>query len=254
MRFSIASWNIGGGIPGESHQFGGQSRLEYYADIIRATRPDILCLQEAHEYANGDTQAKQMAELADYPNFVTIPLSSSHLAADAWLSLAVLSKFPIRECAVRKFPRMEYTSIGPNGHEWTLHDKGYLILEIEVAPATSLNVINGHCFPLHHFTSEPPNSSRFARIWEMLRADLERLLSEDYAIVAIDLNYPRPEAVLGDLIGARSFVPTFTGTPTKPSGVQHDFILKGPNLTTQRYQVIDTMADHHYCYAEFGLL
>lgn len=50
MALSIATWNIGGGITGDSHQVNGCPNLPYYADVLRQYLPDIVCIQEAHHY------------------------------------------------------------------------------------------------------------------------------------------------------------------------------------------------------------
>jgi hypothetical protein len=44
MDIRFASWNIGGGILGESHQEGGKANLGYYVNFLREYKPDIVCL------------------------------------------------------------------------------------------------------------------------------------------------------------------------------------------------------------------
>ena len=252
MRFSLATWNIGGGILGRSHQYGVEAQLDYYAGIVRGTRPDILCLQECHEYARFTNQARQLAESLGYSHFITSRLSASHLAAEAWLSLAVLSNFQITSHSFRQFPSYDLTSIGPNGHQWELFDKGYLILTLQIDESRELAVVNGHCYPLHHF-DEQPTSRRFRPMWQMLRRDLQQLARDSLTVVALDLNYPAPEELLGDLLNPDLFRPSFLGVPTKPSGIQHDFIFYGPGMLCVDYHVEPTNSDHSYCFAELEI-
>ena len=45
MRFSLASWNIGGGILGASHQYGGKVEIEYYAQLLSEVQAQWPCLK-----------------------------------------------------------------------------------------------------------------------------------------------------------------------------------------------------------------
>ncbi|WP_344414573.1 endonuclease/exonuclease/phosphatase family protein [Pseudonocardia ailaonensis] len=251
MQISVGSWNIGGAILGKSHQRNGQPSLHYYIDLIEAERPDILCLQEAHEFVDGTPgQAIQIAKAAGFAHCVSQRLSRSHLADDAWLSIATLSRFPISDTRFRLFPRFELEAVGPDFRPWKLHDKGYIVSRVQLEGDIELDVLNAHCFPLHRFRTAATKAS-FRPVWQMLRNELFGL-SQRNSVAAMDLNYPEPETLLGDSLGEGSFSLAFR-SPTKPSGAQHDFILSSESLKIIGDRVLPTRSDHSYCMADFQI-
>jgi len=242
----LATWNIGGGILGDSHQRRGSPSLDYFASVLKTNTPDIACLQEAHDYhGRREGQIEYLARLVGYPYRASFPVSESHLAPDASLALGILSRFPIRDVAYREFPNPRLEAVGPNGEPWLLHDKGYAVGSIETGCRT-LGIVTGHCFPLHRFGASPVEP-RFAPMWEMLAQDLRAVGSAGEAWVAMDMNYGRVGDLLGDVLRSGSYFSAFDGTPTTPDGVQCDHILYGRAMRLLTTTVAPTESDHSYC-------
>ncbi|WP_344981616.1 endonuclease/exonuclease/phosphatase family protein [Streptosporangium fragile] len=246
MVLKLATWNIGGGMLGRSHQRAGSPSLDYYASVLNTNLPDVVCLQEAHDYDGlREGQTERLAALASYPYFASFPVSESHLAADANLALGVLSRFPIRDFTYRQFPNPKLEGVGPNDESWQLHDKGYAVGFTEVGDRT-LALVTGHCFPLHRFGASPVEP-RFAPMWQMLAQDLLTVGGTGEAWAAMDLNHGRVADLLGEVLRSGSYFSAFDGTPTTPKGAQWDHILYGRALRLLSTMVAPTASDHSYC-------
>jgi endonuclease/exonuclease/phosphatase family metal-dependent hydrolase len=246
----IATWNIGGGILGESHQRGARQSLDYYASILAEHRPDVVCLQEAHDYHGRRAgQAEYLAGCLGYPHFASFPTSDSHLAENASLALGIVSRFPLQDAVYKQFPNPGVKVVGPDGQKWELHDKGYVVGRLDLGCRT-LGLLNGHCFPLHHFDVSP-TAPMFAPAWEMLRADLLAIGAAGPALATVDLNYARPTDLLGEVLRPGHYINAFDATPTTPIGMQKDFILYGRAIRLLSTTVATTSSDHSYCQASF---
>ncbi|WP_394617090.1 endonuclease/exonuclease/phosphatase family protein [Lentzea sp. JNUCC 0626] len=242
----IATWNIGGGILGESHQRDGTPMLDHHVSVLEEHGPDVVFLQEAHERpAPREGQVEHLARNAGYPHFASFPVSESHLEKNSSLALGVLSRFPISTAAYRRFPSFRLEAAGPHGTPWKLHDKGYVAGTIDLG-SHPLGFLNAHCFPLHRF-GHSPTEPRFAAMWEMLSAELLALCDAGPAVAAFDLNHEPVEEVLGEVLGPGRYTNSFTGTTT-PGGAQRDYILHSPGVTTRAATVLDTGSDHSYCH------
>ena len=243
---ALATWNIGGGILGESHQRHGSPSLDHYASVLRANMPDVVCLQETHDYhGRREGQTQQLAGLTGYPHFASFPVSESHLAPDASLALGILSRFPLRDFTYRQLPNPGLEGVGPDGESWRLHDKGYAVGLFEV-DGRAFGLLTGHCFPLHRFGASPVEP-RFAPMWEMLAQDLMAIGRAGEAWVGMDLNHERVGDLLGDVLRSGSYLTAFDGTPTAPGGTQRDHILYGSAMRLLTTTVARTESDHSYC-------
>jgi hypothetical protein len=246
MLLKLATWNIGGGILGESHQRDQNPSLDYYVSVLKEHLPDVVCLQEAHDYhGRREGQAEYLARCVGYPYFASFPTSGSHMAADASLALGILSGFPLENFVYRKFPNPQLEAVGPSGESWRLHDKGYVVGFTDLGDRT-LGLINGHCFPLQHFGASPVEP-RFAQMWEMLTQDLLAVGGAGEAWAAIDMNYGRVGDLLVDVLRSGSYFNAFDSTPTTPEGTQFDHILYGHAMRLLTTTVAPTESDHSYC-------
>ncbi|WP_432100345.1 endonuclease/exonuclease/phosphatase family protein [Streptomyces sp. WAC 04229] len=252
-RLLIGTWNIGGGVLDVSHRKGAPAQLGYHIDRLMRARPEILCLQESHTFRDGRAgQAQEIARALGADWFHTWPLSESHLAPDADLSLAVLSRWPLSAPRTVTFPNPGLTTTGPDGDHWRILDKGYMVVEADLA-GTSLRIANAHCFPLHYFgtTAAAP---RFAPLWNRLADDLLTLARFGPTLVTVDLNHQPVEDLLGRLFESGVYTSAANGSPTTPKGIQQDYILyTGADLRLVETAVIPTRADHHYVQALFEL-
>jgi endonuclease/exonuclease/phosphatase family metal-dependent hydrolase len=245
---SLATWNIGGGILGESHQRDGRPILDYHTSLIKETNPDVICLQEAHDYGGAHIdQARHIGERAGYPFADIFPYSPSHLQKGASLSLGIISRFPLTSSCYKQFPNPGLRGSGPNGEEWSLFDKGYVELTLDIDGRT-ITLANAHCFPLHHFHARP-TEGRFANIWNQLIDDLLAIRRTAPALVAIDLNHQPIEELLGPVLRPDKYYNAFNETPTTPKGTQQDYILYDNRVRLVTTVVKPTEADHSYCQA-----
>jgi|SRR5215813_1731388 len=251
VAIKAATWNIGGGILGKSHQRDGRPSLDYYVSVLKKYSPDIVCLQEAHDYSGSqEGQSEQLANQCGYPYVASFPVSKSHMVSHADLALGILSRFPIRSCEYKQFPNPGLSATGPNGDTWEMADKGYVRSRIELESGT-IGVINAHCFPFHYFSASP-TEPRFANIWNILMRDMRGLQREAAAFVAIDLNHEPIQDLLSAALGPGKYDNAFENTPTTPDGVQQDYILYSDGAHLITTSVTPTESDHSYCQARIA--
>lgn len=242
----MATWNIGGGITGDSHQTDGSPDLESYAETLLKHRPNLICLQESHHYLGDNTnQANELAKLMGYKYSSSTPISASHLEPHARLALGLISEFPIVNTKYTKFHNPGLTSIGPRGEEWKLFDKGYCTHTIEIGNR-EISVLNAHCFPLHYFSSQA-TEERFSHIWENLANGLAAARQDTPCVAAIDLNYDDIETLLGAELTPNRYTSAINKAPTTPKGIQQDYLLYTPGFRLLTKSVIPTKSDHHLC-------
>ncbi|MEX0167518.1 endonuclease/exonuclease/phosphatase family protein [Streptomyces sp. LMG1-1-1.1] len=242
----LATWNVGGGILGESHQRDGIPSLDHHASVLEEHAPDVVCLQETHDYhGRREGQSEELARRAGYPYAASFPVSPSHMAEDASLALGVLSRFPLADMAYKRFPHPPLRTSGPRGERWTLHDKGYVVGSVDLG-GRRLGLLNGHLFPLRRFGVSPMDPE-FARMREMLTEDLLGMGGAGTAFAGLDANYGRIGELLADVVGAGGYRSAFEGTPTTPKGVQQDHILYGHGMRLLSTTVAATESDHAYC-------
>jgi endonuclease/exonuclease/phosphatase family metal-dependent hydrolase len=252
VTIKAATWNIGGGILGDSHQREGCPSLDYYSSILAKYSPDLVCLQEAHDYSDcQEGQTEYLARRCGYPHVVSFPVSSSHMISHARLALGIMSRFPIKRSEYRQFPNPGLSATGPVGDPWRMADKGYVRSTIELGSRT-MGVINAHCFPFHYFGASP-TERRFANIWDMLIRDMESLSRETPALVAIDLNYEPVQDLLGKALGPGKYGNAFENTPTTPWGAQQDYVLYSHGISLIATSVTPTESDHSYCQVSIAL-
>jgi endonuclease/exonuclease/phosphatase family metal-dependent hydrolase len=237
---------------GASHQLHGSAQLDYHVSRVREWSPDVLCLQEAHEYVDGSKgQAETLAEAVGYKDVHTVAISPSHLAPGAELSLSVLSNFKIANPRYTQFPNPGLSNVGPNGEQWILFDKGYLTADL-IGDEVSLTLVNAHCFPLHYFGVTAADA-QFSPMWADFAEDLLNIAANGPVIAVIDLNYEPIEALLGELFSHGRYTNAFSRTPTIPKGIQQDYIIYTESrLRLEETSVTPTKADHHYCQARLA--
>lgn len=246
--FTFATWNIGGGILGESHQRGARPSLGYYASVLRRHRPDVVCLQEAHSFADGEGQAEYLARRCGYQYVESVRISRSHLAKEAFLTLGVLSRFPIAALDYRQFPNPGLTATGPDGTRWELLDKGYAKAAIDIG-GRLVGVLNAHCFPLHYFNAVA-TEPRFRELWRLLACDLRDMHEAMPTIAGMDLNHAPVQDLLADLLRSGDYASAFDARATTRKGVQQDYILYDQRMDLRSADIRATRSDHSYCQVE----
>ena len=92
----IVTWNIGGAHTIKTKEMFDYNteNLSYFVDIIKALKPDVVCLQESHTN-DKDVLAVRMAESLGLAHVFDAPRSPSHIDERYQLSNAILSRHPI---------------------------------------------------------------------------------------------------------------------------------------------------------------
>jgi hypothetical protein len=211
----------------------------------------VVCLQEAHSFEDGESQTDYLARNCGYPYAASFTVSRSHLATAAFLTLGILSRFPIETGQYRQFPNPGLTSRGPDGSHWELLDKGYARAVIDIR-GQRFGVLNAHCFPLHYF-SAVATESRFHGLWQMLAEDLLELRQQIPAIAGMDLNYAPVQDLLAELLRSDRYVNAFAETSTTRKGVQQDYILYDQRVELLETTVLPTESDHSYCQVKIAV-
>ncbi|MBN6050707.1 endonuclease/exonuclease/phosphatase family protein, partial [Nonomuraea sp. RK-328] len=250
IAVKLATWNIGGGILGESHQKGGVPSLDYHASLLEEHAPDVVCLQEAHDYqSRRESQSEYLAHRAGYRHVASFPISESHLEEDAHLALGILSRFPMRNMVCKKFPNPALEVIGPDGDRWRLHDKGYVAVTLDLGDR-ELALVNAHCFPLRRFGARP-DEAWSAHVGDMLADDLIAIRAARPALAAMDLNHEPIQDLLMEALRPGGYINALEKTATTPKGVQQDYILYDHAVRLLATTVTATRSDHAYCQASF---
>jgi len=96
-RLSVVSWNLW-------WRFGPwQARQAAIDATLRRLAPDVACLQEVWETREGDRQAERIAAALGGYHTAYAPAVGLDLAAES-LGNAVVSRWPIRDTAIRRLP------------------------------------------------------------------------------------------------------------------------------------------------------
>ena len=244
-QLTVATWNIGGGILGASHQRTAVPSLSHHVCVLTTHQPDVICLQEAHEFGDRSGQTQELAARAGFAHAVWYPVSPSHLVDGAQLALGVLSRFPLRGFTFRSLPAPRLEATGPGGEPWVLHDKGYLVGRIQL-PDGDVSLVNGHFFPLHRFGVSPADP-QFTPLCRQFTLDLLALSAAGPTLAGIDLNHSSPGEVLGEALLPGRLTNAIADTPTTPDGSQRDYLLHDDLTRVLGTHVVPTRSDHFYC-------
>nr|WP_282580276.1 endonuclease/exonuclease/phosphatase family protein [Nocardioides sp. InS609-2] len=245
-RLEVATWNIAGGVLGASHQRGVVPDLDHHVSVLRTHGPDVVCLQEAHEYGDRTGQTEELAERAGYAHWAAYALSASHLVDGAQLALGVLSRFPLSGLSLRVLPAPRLEATGPGEEEWILHDKGYLVGTVGL-PGGDVHLANGHFFPLHRFARSLADP-QFAPLLRRFTDDLLGIDAAGPALVGVDLNHsPAAEVLAAALLPGHFTSVLDAHAPTTPRGAQRDYLLCGHQVRVVSTITVPTQSDHFYC-------
>ncbi|MEV6412965.1 endonuclease/exonuclease/phosphatase family protein [Kribbella sp. NPDC051718] len=248
-RLDVATWNIGGGVIGASHQRDAVPDLDHHVGVLTTHRPDVVCLQEAHEYDDRTGQTQELAERAGYAHWAAYALSASHLVDGARLALGMLSQYPLSGLSFRALPAPRLKAIRPAGEEWALHDKGYLVSRVGLPDGGEVHLANGHFFPLRRFGRSPADP-QFAPVWRAFTDDLLELDAAGPVVAGVDLNHSPVDEVLGAAMLPGRFSSALDAhTPTTPHGAQRDYLLCGHQTRVASAGTVSTQSDHFYCHA-----
>ena len=185
----VATWNIAGGhlLTEFVKDAAGYEKedLDYFIGELKSLNADIICLQEAHTSKDNQyIQGKIIADKLGY-QYVNHPYKAgeSHIKKGHFLSLSILSKYPILKSYFRENPNPNLRSERSDGSVWITLDAGFLVAEVEYE-GKQINIANTHLVPLHYFKSN----------YMEARHDAIRTFISDFLL---NLN-SSPSLVLGD--------------------------------------------------------
>ncbi len=255
IKLRVATWNIGGGFISENNTSGfNKENLHYFADELKRSKSDIICLQEIHvsKDKNIYSQAKLLAHQLDIEDscFCIIDsVRSSHLKKDLYLGLAILSKFPIINHEYHRISNPNMYLKNKKGTIWRTHDKGFLFACIKIRKYL-VNILNAHLYPFHVFNRDFMENEFYG-----IRFETEQLLiklSNNKTIIAGDMNYDQVEKVMPKLF-QHGFTKTISGVSTVPElEIQLDHIIVSKGWGVESNTVIKGRADHYLCCADLS--
>jgi endonuclease/exonuclease/phosphatase family metal-dependent hydrolase len=187
------------------------------------------------------------------PYWIATPcdtVRTSHLKSDQWLSLAILSRWPLANAGYILLPNPQLEAHSITGVPLFSHDKGFLKANLTVAEQ-EIAVLTGHALPFGLFGRDVMED-----VFEPVRSAMEQtiLASIDQpTIVMGDLNYSSIEQLLPNVFNL-GYTRTLVDVATEPSrGQQLDHILLSPHWQVWHSAVIPGRADHYFCYADLAL-
>ena len=242
----ILSWNIAGGhllTPSVKNASGYEKEdLDYFIKEIKQVDPDVVCLQEAHASVdNSNSQGKEIAEKLGF-HFANHAYTGgeSHIKKGQYLSLTILSRFPIAKSYFHQVPNPNIKVNRPDGSVWVSLDVGFLVTEID-HEGIKINVANTHLVPFHYYGRD---FMEFQNIRDSI-SELLLSLSKIPTISAGDFNYKDLKQLLPKVFEV-GYQEAFSEDTTPEKG-QQDHILYSKHWKIEDYRIIKAKADHYIC-------
>lgn len=233
--FTVASWNIHGGMGRDGTPFKVGS-------FVETVRPAIVALQELQVRRSDCFEGERAGPIGDLelpglPNIAVAPFSPSQFDPDRLLAVATLSSFD-----VVRFDRLVFPNPKAYVEGWdTFHDKGALVCTVQL-PHTQLDLVALHLYPFYMLDVDE-GSPQFGEMWSEID-DAIRPRAEVPRIVLGDFNTEKRVHLLASLRdGALSSV--FDDRPTRDDGRSHDDILVSNGVRVVGSELRPSPSDHH---------
>jgi endonuclease/exonuclease/phosphatase family metal-dependent hydrolase len=250
----ILSWNIAGAhifthpisqaLNNKNYE---HEDIAYFLKHIKATKADIILLQEAHSEEE-ESQGKIFAKKLSYPYVKEQIYGKSHITSGQQLTLVTLSKYPISSSYFHLLPNPKLTTVRENGEEWETLDTGFLVTEIDF-DNQKVHIANCHLVPYHYFHRNFSEQS-----FQYIRDDITHLLTklaEKPSIVGGDFNYADLTEVLPSI--GSVYEEAFVKRETAPGKGQQDHVLFTRQWQLNDVQLKRLKADHFQCIVEVSL-
>lgn len=218
--------------------------LAYFADALRGLRLDVICLQES-ECTDQDSIAKDLAAMLGMEHVFETPMHPSHIDAKRSLSLAMLSKLPLKNTRTAKQPYPSFDLWLPNGAPAKRTVKDVQTAETQ----DGLHIANTQTQPLEYLGT--PYESQRGQSYAAELADMFIKTVSQPLIFAGDFSTSHPAKVFASLCKAHALSDALPFEPTKPHGKGHlDCIFTSPTFTITSSAVVTTETDHFLGWVE----
>lgn len=247
--FRIATWNIAGARKVRSQQsFDYKERdLNYFADQLRAVRPDVVCLQEG-EYADRDDIVKKLAEKIDMSCVFQTQMHVSHIDPGYKISEAILSREPFESQRATRQPYPDFDLRLPNGAPAKRHIKYLQVVELR-----GLSIANVQTQPLE-FLGTPYESERGRSYARQLSGFFVKKLKRPLVFAGdfcADLHTKHVFDIYREACDALELSDSLPPGQTKPNNSgRADAIFISPELRKVDSGIVKTQTDHYLCWAE----
>lgn len=246
----IISWNIAGGcvFSNKTNSYNKED-LDYFTDELQKENSDVICLQETHTPVNKESsQAKIIADKLGYGYLINHPYkkAGSHIKKDNYLSISIISKYPITENYFYRLPDPDLKIARPDGSVWVSLDVGFLTAAIDF-PDKKIIIGNCHLIPFHYFRRDLSEDS-FKNIRSSI-VDYFKQLSLEKSVIAGDFNFADMEKMLPGILPL-GYREVFPNTVTTPKRGQQDHLLLSQPLILKSYSIKKLQADHYMCVVE----
>lgn len=242
VRLRVGTWNVHGSV---AHT--GELFLDGYIDsVIQEYDLDVVALQEI-ELLDSDVQRLALKE----PYVIGAwDVGPSDVSRQGRAALGVCWKrgnaTPIEEWILRKFDNPKWRrKFGTTMS--TSYDKAFITGVLGVGSA-KLGIMNLHGHPAWLFGQSP---AALVQQWDAIAVCLDdRSFAEHYVILG-DFN-AEDRSMLTERVN-RPLASIFRDWRTTYRGLALDDILVSPDCRVSEATVVETMSDHHLCFADIGI-
>jgi endonuclease/exonuclease/phosphatase family metal-dependent hydrolase len=242
----IATWNISGGHKMRSHNvfdYETGFQISYFANLLHKLSIDVACIQES-QVGKKKSIAQLIAQFYDEYSVYETPMSESHIDKGYQLSLAILSKFPIRYAKSFQLPYPNFELSLPDGRPASRHEK-----YMQIASLEHLNIINLFNHPMEYL-----GHAYETKLGQIYTKELTDFLNEHIKlplVLAGDFNTPNPAKTFSDTLDRFGLKDAVEQLDTKPQGGGHlDCIFYSNGLIAKEGHVVKTQTDHFLCWAD----
>ncbi len=244
-KLKTLTWNIGGGKILKEHA-DSKDRLnysdegsDYILDYIKATQPDIICLQETHMRENF-SHAQRIAEALKY-TYTEHTVDISHIDDTYKIGNAIISRFPIKSRTTGIFTNLHLPITLEDGRTQMMHDKGFVRATIDIGENT-MDITTLHLMPFRRYDIAVPS----LQATEIL-SNVEDLIltKQNTSLIMGDFNIDLPEILYLFPKLQKEFSEVATQYPTTPKGRHYDHALYC-GVTLKSTEIMNNVKTDHY--------
>jgi endonuclease/exonuclease/phosphatase family metal-dependent hydrolase len=240
-QLKVATWNIGGAHTVNSNSMFDYDKedLSYFIDILKATRPDIVCLQESHTKKNR-VLAELIAKELELSYVFDSPRSPSHIDEDYELANAIISRYPIENPRQIFLPDPPFELYLEGGKKVARLFHTY----VQIAQIHGMTIANTHLQPLHLFGyswGEGRGNILAGKTEDVFLKNLEVPL-----LFSGDFNAPHLQEDFSRFMKKFDLTPALHNEATDIKGNKMDYILYSPEFSLAKAELVKTEKSDHY--------
>jgi endonuclease/exonuclease/phosphatase family metal-dependent hydrolase len=248
----LVSWNIKAARidDGNSDKTDDKEDLDFVISILKEQDADIICIQESHTLRSNteENQVKSIAEALGFPNYINVPLNISHLDEKYFMSLGIISKFPINYYQLEKLKNPNLIK-ETEGIEWYSRDKGFIVAKLDYE-GEELYLSCGHLLRLHAFGRDFMEED-----FTSIRNEIERILKPRHkapSLICADMNYGPMQEFIPAIMN-EGFQDIFENQVTTRSRRKVDHILTSKEWKVKEKKILEVQTHHFPCIVELEL-